>query len=290
MLAMRTLCLAAVLALAACASAPVPAPAPSPIAAAPADIQRAANWYAARQTLSVFGALRVGVYAGSPSSLVRDAKTGQVAGVAHDLGVALAREFGVPVQIVEFERLALVLDALKAGAVDMTFTNATELRARDVDFTPTLLQVELGFLVPQGSKIVSAADVDQTGVRIGVSQGSSSQAALPRELELAFEPLHKRAFGMAIGVATGLVCFLVTAVMLLRQPGETFNLLLLREYFYGYSVTWQGAFIALAWGFVVGFVAGWFAAFCRNFIIAASLWLSRTRGELDASRDFLDHI
>ena len=181
MLAMRALCLAAVLVLAGCASAPAPAPA----VAAPIDVQRAANWYAARQTLSVTGALRVGVYAGSPSSLVRDAKTGQVAGVAHDLGVALAREFGVPVQIVEFERLALVLDALKAGAVDMTFTNATEIRARDVDFTPTLLQLELGFLVPAGSKLASAAEVDQNGIRIGVSQGSSSQAALPRVLKAA---------------------------------------------------------------------------------------------------------
>ena len=56
------------------------------------------------------------------------------------------------------------------------------------------------------------------------------------------------------------------------------------------AATWQGAFVALAWGFVAGFVAGWFTAFCRNFVIAASLWLGRTRSELDATRDFLDHI
>ena len=56
-----------------------------------------------------------------------------------------------------------------------------------------------------------------------------------------------------------------------------------------YLGTWFG-FCLLAWGFVVGFVAGWFSAFTRNFVIAASLWLSRTRNELEASRDFLDHI
>jgi polar amino acid transport system substrate-binding protein len=127
----------------------------------------------------------VGVYAGSPSSLVRDAKTGKSAGVTHDLGTALAQEFGVPVRVVEFERLALVLDALKAGQVDMTFTNATETRARDVDFTPTLLQVDLGFLVPAGSRLTGMADVDQTGMQVGVSQGSSSQAALPQVLKAA---------------------------------------------------------------------------------------------------------
>jgi hypothetical protein len=119
---------------------------------------------------------------------------------------------------------------------------------------------------------------------------SGPHAGLSPELELAFEPLHKRAFGMAVGIAAGLGGFLLTAVVLLRNPGDEFNLWLLREYFYGYTVTWGGAFVALAWGFVVGFVAGWFAAFCRNFIIAASLWLSRTRGELEASREFLDHI
>ncbi len=184
---LRLLCAVALaLGLSACASAPQPTPQPVvALVAAPADVNRAAQWYSARQTLSWSGALRVGVYAGSPTSMVRDAKTGEAAGVAHDLGVALAKDFGVPVQIVEFDRLALVLDALKAGQVEMTFTNATELRARDVDFTPALLQVELGFLVPAGSKLASIADVDQNGVRIGVSQGSSSQGALPRVLKNA---------------------------------------------------------------------------------------------------------
>lgn len=119
---------------------------------------------------------------------------------------------------------------------------------------------------------------------------NSAPQPLPSALGLAFEPLHKRALGMAIGVATGLTAFLVTAIMLLRNPPERPDLRLLAEYFYGYTVSWQGAFIALAWGFVAGFVAGWFVAFSRNFIMAASLWLGRTRSELDATRDFLDHI
>jgi hypothetical protein len=113
---------------------------------------------------------------------------------------------------------------------------------------------------------------------------------LPPELELIFEPLHKRAFGMALGTAAGLVGFLATAVLLLRPSVGGPDLKILNEYFYGYTVSWAGAFIALAWGFVAGFVAGWFTAFCRNFVIAASLWLGRNRSELEATRDFLDHI
>ena len=119
---------------------------------------------------------------------------------------------------------------------------------------------------------------------------TTTNDGLPPDLQLAFLPLHKRALGMAIGAASGLTCFAVTAVALLRPPEPALNLMLLAEYFYGYTFTWVGAFVALAWGFVVGFTAGWFIAFCRNLVLAASLWLTRTRAELDASRDFLDHI
>jgi polar amino acid transport system substrate-binding protein len=133
-----------------------------------------------KAALAPTGTLRVGVYAGSPTSLVRDAKTGESAGVALNLGQALGKQLGVPVQVVEFARLALVLDAVKAGAVDFTFTNATEVRARDMDFSDTLIQLELGFLVPPKSTLAKAADVDVAGIRVGVAQGSSSQGALGR--------------------------------------------------------------------------------------------------------------
>lgn len=119
---------------------------------------------------------------------------------------------------------------------------------------------------------------------------SDPTTELPPDLQLAFEPLHKRAFGMATGSATGLFVFFLTAVYLLRGPEPGLDLYILDEYFYGYSVTGRGAFVGLFWGFIAGFVAGWFIAFCRNVVIALSLWLTRTRAELAASRDFLDHI
>ncbi|NBW48237.1 MAG: ABC transporter substrate-binding protein, partial [Betaproteobacteria bacterium] len=112
-----------------------------------------------RQVLAPTGTLRVGVYAGSPTSLVK-ATDGRPAGVAHDLGQALARDLGVPVQVVEFARLAQVLEALKAG---------------QVDFTSPLVRLELGYLVPAGSRLLRIDEVDRPGVRVGVAQGSTSQ-------------------------------------------------------------------------------------------------------------------
>lgn len=161
----RTWCtglLAAVALLAGCAVTPPPAPTPE-----------------ARVALTPTGVLRVGVYAGSPTSLVVD-KRGRNAGVAHDLGKELARWLNSPFELVEFNRIAEVLEAMKAGQVDFTFTNATEARARDVDFTLPLVSLELGYLVPPGSKLRNANEIDRVGVKVGVSEGSTSQGVLSR--------------------------------------------------------------------------------------------------------------
>ncbi len=133
--------------------------------------------------LAPTGKLRIGVYRGSPSSMVVDAKTGEQRGVALQLGQELARQLGVPFEVVEFPRLAEILVAMKADSgkparVDFTFTNATAVRAKDVDFTAPLIAIELGYLVPKNSAIQSLSDVDKAATRVGVAQGSSSQATL----------------------------------------------------------------------------------------------------------------
>jgi hypothetical protein len=114
--------------------------------------------------------------------------------------------------------------------------------------------------------------------------------ALPPEVALAFAPLDKRAFGVAIGTALGLTIFLLTAVYLMRTPDHGVGLALLAQYFKGYSVSWGGALIGFLWGLLVGFVGGWFVAFCRNLVIAASIFIIRAKSELSQTRDFLDHI
>ena len=119
---------------------------------------------------------------------------------------------------------------------------------------------------------------------------SDKEEVLPAAVALAFAPLHKRAFGIAIGTACGLALFLFTALYLLREPDRGVGLALLAQYFKGYSVSWPGAFVGFFWGFVVGFVGGWFVAFCRNLVIAASIFIIRAKSELSQTRDFLDHI
>jgi hypothetical protein len=112
---------------------------------------------------------------------------------------------------------------------------------------------------------------------------------LPPSATLLFAPVDKRAFGVAIGTVMALGVFAVTAIDLLRGlPWR--GLRLFSTYFIGYELTWRGALIGLLWGFVAGFCAGWFVAFTRNLALAVSLFIIRTRAELDTTRDFLDHI
>jgi len=132
-----------------------------------------------KELLAPKGSLRVGVYPGSPTSMVVDPVTRQTHGVAYDLGAEFAGRLQVPVEYVTFQRVADVVSAIKNGEVDFTVTNATPARANDVSFSPPVISVELGYLVPANSSISRADDLDRPGVRIGVTKGSTSERTLP---------------------------------------------------------------------------------------------------------------
>ncbi len=128
--------------------------------------------------LAPTGHLRVGVYAGSPTSQVTDPGTKQNHGVTYDLGREFAARLNVPVEYISFPRVADVVAAIKDGKVDFTVTNATPVRARDVNFSQILLMVELGYLVPANSSISRPEQIDGPGIRIGVSKGGTSERVL----------------------------------------------------------------------------------------------------------------
>jgi polar amino acid transport system substrate-binding protein len=138
----------------------------------------------ARQALAPTGVLRVGVYNGSPTSYVKDGE-GEPRGVGYDLGRAMAKALGVPFAPVVFAKNADVFEAMAAGKLDVTFTNATPARMKEMDFTPPFLDVEQGYLVPAGSAGRANSEVDRAGMRVGVSVGSTSEATLAREFRSA---------------------------------------------------------------------------------------------------------
>jgi polar amino acid transport system substrate-binding protein len=138
-----------------------------------------------RNILAPTGRLRVGLYLGNPASYVKDPRTGQTAGVGFELGRELARWLDVPFEEAIYPNNGAVLEGMRAGKVDVLFTNATPARANEIDFTQPYLEVEAGYLVPAGSRIAAIADVDRTGIRVGVMEGSTSSATLPGLLKKA---------------------------------------------------------------------------------------------------------
>jgi polar amino acid transport system substrate-binding protein len=134
--------------------------------------------------LAPSGTLRVGIYPGSPTSMVTDA-AGKPHGLAYDLGGELAKRLGVGIDYVRFQRVADIVTAIHDGQVDFTVTNATPARANEVSFSQPVLAIELGFLVPANSPIGKVENIDKAGVKIGVTKGSTSERTLPAKFKNA---------------------------------------------------------------------------------------------------------
>jgi hypothetical protein len=77
---------------------------------------------------------------------------------------------------------------------------------------------------------------------------------------------------LVFGLIAGTGLFAMTAVLLLDGgPDAGLHLQLLGNYFIGYQVTWPGAFIGFAWGFVAGGAVGWTIGILYNRIVGIRL-------------------
>ena len=114
----------------------------------------------------------------------------------------------------------------------------------------------------------------------------------PNDVVLArtFAKVHAVALGVAFGILFSSGILLATLVLVLKGgPQVGRNLVLLAQYFPGYSVTWVGSAVGAAYGMAVGFILGWLTASLRNFVIAAFLHCIRLWSNLSADR-FLDGV
>jgi polar amino acid transport system substrate-binding protein len=151
----------------------------------------------ARQALAPTGKLRVGLYLGGPSSVIRESTSGEMKGVGFDLGRELAQRMGVPFEPVVFPSIGALLDSGKTGQWDVAFFAVSPARAQDFDFIAPHLEIELGYLVRSGSSISTSAEVDRPGVRVGVPEKGMADVVLSRELKQA---VVVRGPGLAAGV------------------------------------------------------------------------------------------
>ena len=106
-----------------------------------------------------------------------------------------------------------------------------------------------------------------------------------------FARMDKLALAVAVGSVSGLLFFLAT-LWLVIKGGKVVGpkLQLLAQYFIGYTVTVEGAFIAFCYSFVWGFLFGWLFAYLRNFFLAFYIYRVKKKTEFLSLRDFFDHL
>ena len=137
-----------------------------------------------RAALAPTGKLRV-AFLSAPIYMAKDATTGELRGVAVDLGKDLAQRVGVPFDAVVYPTFPELMSGAKSGQWDVALMGVDPERAKVVDFSAPFMNVEQGFLVRVGSPIASASAVDVAGVRIGVLEKSSLDALLSQTIKNA---------------------------------------------------------------------------------------------------------
>lgn len=137
-----------------------------------------------RAAVAPTGTLRVAFLLG-PIYATKDSATGELTGVAVDLGKELARRVGVPFQAVAYSNPPALIGGAKSGEWDVAMSGINAERAAAMDFSAPYMEVEQGYLVRAGVPVATAADVDKAGIRIGVLEKSGAELHLSKALEHA---------------------------------------------------------------------------------------------------------
>jgi polar amino acid transport system substrate-binding protein len=152
---------------------------------------------ALRAEFAPTGTLRVGLNMSNFLLTRTDAATGKPLGVAHDLGLELARRLDLPVAFVPHPNPGALADAASKNIWDVGFLGAEPARANQIDFTAAYVEIDSTYLVPPGSALKAIDEVDRKGIRIIVPDRAAYELYLSRTIknaELVKEPGGDGAF------------------------------------------------------------------------------------------------
>jgi polar amino acid transport system substrate-binding protein len=155
--------------------------------------------------LTPTGKLRVAIaIAPAPSAqfAVADDKGGY-RGVAVDLGAALAKKLGVPVEYVAHKGSGEVQASASENKWDVAFMPVDEERKKFVDFGNAFHVLQSTYLVAPGSTIAAVGDANRAGVRIGGIAGTAtfraSNRTAPDATHVSFESVDQAVTALAEG-------------------------------------------------------------------------------------------
>ncbi|MBK7742377.1 MAG: transporter substrate-binding domain-containing protein [Betaproteobacteria bacterium] len=138
----------------------------------------------AKAAVAPTGKLRV-AFLLVPLYATKDPATGDLRGIAPDLGRQLAQRLGVPFEPVIYPNPPALLGGTKSGQWDVALFGISAERAADMDFSAPLMEVEQGYLVRAGVPITTASEVDRAGVRVVVLEKGGADVILSQTLKSA---------------------------------------------------------------------------------------------------------
>ena len=135
--------------------------------------------------LAPSGTLRAGINLSNFLLVTGKAASGDPIGVAPDMARAIADRLGVSVSYVTFASPGELTDAAGRDVWDIGLIAAEPARAKTIAFTPSYVEIEATYMVPEGSSLAAIDDVDHPGIRIAVSDRSAYDLYLTRHLKHA---------------------------------------------------------------------------------------------------------
>jgi len=130
------------------------------------------------------GPLRAAINFGNPV-LAQRSPDGEPMGVSVALAKALARELGVPLDMVFYEAAGHVTASVHEGKWDIAFCALDPVRAQELDFTAPYVLIEGTYLVWKEAPFQTVQDIDQADVEVSVGKGAAYDLFLTRELKNA---------------------------------------------------------------------------------------------------------
>jgi polar amino acid transport system substrate-binding protein len=136
------------------------------------------------RALAPTGRLRASINTGNPILAAPDANAG-ARGVSVDLARGFAQRLGVELELVVFPTAAQSVDAVTQEQADIGFFAVDPKRGEGIHFTPPYVLIEGCYAVKNGSPLQANEEVDRSGRRVVVGQGSAYDLFLGRELKHA---------------------------------------------------------------------------------------------------------
>ncbi len=177
---------------------------PGPAAAATPSLPPASG--EVRTQLAPSGKLRMAI-TNADYFVTRDATTGELRGIAVDLGRAIASSLNVPFEPLVYQDFNRLVEGASTGTWDLALMGYDSSRESIVAFSAPVMEIDVALLVGPHSRIVAMEDVDRVGHRIAVPRNTISDLVLGRTLkaaELVRAPGMEAAFAeVASGRADG---------------------------------------------------------------------------------------